>query len=225
MNSPAFIRWGGLAAVLGGILGILIPPFFSVAWFATTGGAESLENPLVAGWADPFAHVFSPLLTFASPDAVYTTYGKVALFIFLGFLAGLLALHARQGQAPRAGRLEKWGFRVALAGTVLTVLGALGAFWVGAISFSFFAFLLPGQLLMMVGWTLFGIGTLTARVAPRLGAWLLIIGGFPGFVVITMLLGQHNSMGHMLVALAWVVLGYALFSEASASAKRPARVV
>ena len=224
MNSPKLIRWGGLAAMLGGLLGILIPPFLGVAWFATTGGAESLENPLVAGWAEPFARVFSPLLTFASPDAVYATYGKVALFIFLGFLAGLLALHARQGQAPRAGRLEKWSFRVALAGTVLTVLGILGAFWVGALDFSFFAFLLPGQLLMMVGWTLFGIGTLTARVAPRLGAWLLIVGGFPGFVVITMLLGQHNSMGHMLVALAWVVLGYALFSEASASAKRPARV-
>lgn len=216
------IRWGGLAAMLSGILGILIPPFLGVAWFATKGGAESLENPLVAVWVEPFARIFSPLLTFASPNAVYRIYGALALFIFLGFLAGLLALHARQ--APRAGGLEKWGFRVALAGTVLTALGVLGAFWVGALDFSFFAFLVPGQLLMTVGWTLFGIGTLKARVAPQSGAWLLIVGGFPGFVVITMLLGQHNSMGGLLVALAWIVLGYTLWSEEDAPVNQPASV-
>lgn len=216
------IRWGGLAAMLSGILGILIPPFLSVAWFATKGGAESLENPLVAVWVEPFARIFSPLLTFTSPDAVYRIYGALALFIFLGFITGLLALHARQ--APRAGGLEKWGFRVALAGTVLTGLGVFGAFWVGALDFSFFAFLLPGQLLMTVGWTLFGIGTLKARVAPRLGAWLLIVGGFPGFVVITMLLGQHNSMGGLLVALAWIVLGYTLWSEEDVPVSQPASV-
>jgi hypothetical protein len=112
--SSNVIRWGGLAAMLGGILGLLISPFLSVAWFATEGGAESLENPLVTVWAEPFARIFSPLLTFASPDAVYMTYGKVFLFVCLGFLAGLLALHTRQ--APRAGGLEKWGFRDALVG-------------------------------------------------------------------------------------------------------------
>jgi hypothetical protein len=215
MRSSNFIRWGGLAGMLGGILGMLIPPFLGVAWFATKGSIESLENPLVAVWAEPFVRIFSPLLTFASPDTVYMTYGRVALFIFLGFLAGLLALHARQ--APHAGQFEKWGFRVALVGSVLTILGIIGAFWVGtfwvaALDFSYFAFLFPGQLLVTLGWTLFGIGTLNAKVAPRLGAWLLIVGGFPGFIVIAQLLGQHNSMGGLLVALAWIVLGYALWS-------------
>jgi hypothetical protein len=222
LASSRFIRWGGLAAMLGGILGILISPLLSVAWFATEGGAESLENPLVAGWAEPFARTFSPLLTFASPDAVYLTYGKVFLFVFLGFLVGLLALHARQ--APRAGGLEKWGFPVALVGTVLLVVGLIGAFWVGAVGFSYFAFVVPGYLLMSVGWTLFGIGTLRARVAPLLGAWLLILGGFPGFFVITILLGQHNSMGWLLVALAWIVLGYALWSASDMPAGQPSRV-
>jgi hypothetical protein len=222
MRSSNLIRWGGLAALVGGTLGILIPPFLSVAWFATKGGADSLENPFVAVWVEPFAQIFSPLLTFASPDTVYRTYGALALFIFLGFLAGLLALHARQ--ASHAGGLEKWSFRVALVGTVLTGMGVLGVFWVGAmVDFSFFAFLVPGQLLMTVGWTLFGIGTLKARVAPRLGAWLLIVGGL-GFYVITDLLGQHNSMGWMLVAVAWIVLGYALWSARDMPAGQPSRV-
>jgi hypothetical protein len=226
MNSPKLIRWGGLAAMLGGILGIVIPPFFGVAHAATKAGAESLENPLVAVWSEPFAQIFSPLLTFAPPYVVYLTYGKIFLFEILGFLVGLLALHARQ--APRAGGLEKWGFRVALVGCVLVIVGLIGAvwvgtFWVGAVGFSYFAFVVPAYLLMVVGWTLFGIGTLRAKVAPRLGAWLLIVGGL-GFYVITDLLGQHNSMGWMLVALAWIVLGYALFSEGSASSKQAAPV-
>jgi hypothetical protein len=76
----------------------------------------------------------------------------------------------------------------------------------------------------MVGWTLFGVGTLMVDVAPRLGAWLLIVGGLPGFFLITSVSGQHNSMGLMLVFLAWVVLGYALYSEASAPAEQPASV-
>jgi hypothetical protein len=208
--------------LLGGILGIVIPPFLSVAWFATEGGAESLEHPLVAVWVEPFTRVFGPLLSFAPPDVVYLTYGKIFLFVFLGFLVGLLALHARQ--APRAGGLEKWGFRVALVGTVLLVVGLIGAFWVGAVGFSYFAFVVPGYLLMAVGWTLVGIGTLRATVAPRLGAWLLIVGGFPGFFVITGLLGQHNSMGWLLVDLAWVVLGYALWSARDMPAGQPSRV-
>jgi hypothetical protein len=222
MHSSGLIRWGGLVAMLSGILGLIIPPFLGVAWFATEDGSESLENPFVAVWAEPFARIFSPLLTFASPDAVYMVYGKVALFIFLGFLAGLLALHARQ--APHAGGLEKWSFRVALVGTVLTSLGIIGAFWVGAVDFSYFAFLVPGQLLMTVGWTLFGIGTLRAKVAPRLGAWLLIVGGFPGFIVIAQLLGQHNSMGGLLVALAWMVLGCALWTQRGLPAEHHQRV-
>jgi hypothetical protein len=154
--------------MLGGILGILIHPFFSVAWFATKGGAESLEHPLVAVWSEPFARIFSPLLTFAPPDVAYLTYGKIFLFEILGFLFGLLALHA--WQAPRAGGLEKWGFRLALVGSVLLIVGGLG------------------------------------------------------FYVITALLGQHYSIGWGLVAVAWIVLGYALWSDAGETVKRRTHV-
>jgi hypothetical protein len=53
---------------------------------------------------------------------------------------------------------------------------------------------------------------------------LLIVGGFPGFFVITDLLGKHNSMGWMLVALAWIVLGYALWSARDMPAGQPSCV-
>ena len=65
---------------------------------------------------------------------------------------------------------------------------------------------------MMFGSLLFGIGTLRARMAPRLGGWLLTIGGFPGIVVMTVLVG-HLSGGLLLLDFAWVVLGYALWRK------------
>jgi hypothetical protein len=73
---------------------------------------------------------------------------------------------------------------------------------------------LPGVLLYMVGITLFGIGTLRAQISPRLGAWLLILGGFPGLLVLTILLG-HFSGGILLLDVAWVMIGYALWLAGS----------
>jgi hypothetical protein len=226
MSSSNWSRWGGLTALVGGIVGILYSPFYALAYFATEDGAASLEAPWVAAWAGAVRPILEPFLTFAPPEVVYLTYGKFFSLMILGWLAGLLALHARQ--AASAGRLEKWGFGVALAGIVLGTLGSIGAYWVGSIwggvvNFFFFAFLVPALLLFNVGFPLFGVGTLRARVAPRLGTWLLTVGGFPGIFLLTFLTGQL-TLGLLLLNFAWVALGYALFSDAGALAKRPVRV-
>lgn len=226
MSSLNWIRWGGLAALVGGIAGILYSPFYALAYFATEDGAASLEAPWVAAWAGAVRPILEPFLTFAPPEVVYLTYGKFFSLMILGWLAGLMALHARQ--AASAGRLEKWGFRVAFAGTVLGTLGSIGVYWIesvwwGAVDFSFLAFMVPALLLFNAGFPLFGVGTLRAKVAPRLGAWLLTVGGFPGILLLTFLMGQL-TLGLLLLNLAWVVLGCVLWSESSASVKRPARV-
>jgi hypothetical protein len=212
MSTSNRIRWSGLASLLGGLLGIVYFPFHATAYFATADGAETLASPWIAAWSGTFRRLAGSSLTFAPPDVVYTTYGKVSPFVLLGFLAGLLALH--RWQAARAGRLERWGFRVALVGNVMGILGALGEYYTGALDFSFLALSLPGLLLYTIGATLFGIGTLRTQVAPRVGAWLLIAGGFPGVFVLTVVLG-HFSAGLLLLDIAWVVLGAALWSAGS----------
>jgi peptidoglycan/LPS O-acetylase OafA/YrhL len=136
-------------------------------------------------------------------------------------LAGVLALHSRQG--AHGGRLEKWGFRVLLVGTVLGTVGSFGEYYTPNLEFFFVAFAPPGFLLMMFGSLLFGIGTLRARMAPRLGGWLLTIGGFPGIVVMTVLVG-HLSGGLLLLDFAWVVLGYALWRKRGGLAEHSPRV-
>jgi hypothetical protein len=62
-----WVRRGGLAATLGGIVGILYAPFYALAYYATADGAESLEALWVAAWAGAARPVLKPLLTFPRP--------------------------------------------------------------------------------------------------------------------------------------------------------------
>ena len=106
-------------------------------------------------------------------------------------------------------------------------IGSIGAYWVGtfaeaAINFSSLAFLVPALLLFNIGFPLFGAGTIRAKMAPWPGAWLLAAGGFPGIPLLTVLTGQL-TLALVLLNLAWVVLGYALFSEREASTCQPAQ--
>jgi hypothetical protein len=206
---PDQVRSTGLAAMAGGALGLLCAPLYSLAYFATDAGAPSAESASVQAWAEPARDLLAPLLTFASPDTVYLTYGKLFLFVWIGMLPGLVGLHARH--AGYAGWLERWGFRASLVGLLLLTIGAVGAYWLELGETVFVAFLVPGLLLLTFGATLFGLGTWRAGVAPRTGAALLIVGGFPG----TFLISELATLGGGLVLLylAWLVLGRSLRSQ------------
>jgi hypothetical protein len=203
--SPDRVRLTGLAAIIGGTLGLLNAPFYSLAYFATDEGDPGAGS----WWAEPAANLLEPLLTFASADVVRVTYGKVWLLVWAGMLAGLIGLHARH--AGHGGRLERWGFRVSFAGLVLLVVGAFVAFWFGVRGLAFGTFFVfPGLLLVVVGAPVFGLGTWRAGVAPRSGALLLVVGG-PAIFMLSEIATLGGGLA--LVYLAWVVLGYALWSE------------
>ena len=150
MSSPDLIRWSGLAAMVAGAL-LLI--------------AELLEL-LPAFDALPFSELaLTGLFTFQ-----LTLY--LAGLILLGI--GLVGLYARQ--ADRAGSLGVMGFLAAFTGTVFFT----GFFWanifvapalaVGAPGFLDHGGRFPGfhlsLLIYAVGWGLFGLSSLMARVHP-----------------------------------------------------------
>jgi hypothetical protein len=205
--SPDQVRWTGRAAIVGGALGLVWAPLYSLAYFATDDGAADAKSAGVQAWAEPARELVGPLLTFASPNDVRLTYFKLFLFIVLGMLAGAVGLHASQVQ--HAGRLERWGFRASFSGLLLLTIGALGGYWPPSLDVIFVVFIVPGLLLVVLGSPLFGLGTWRAGRAPRIGAGLLIVGG-PAVLFISAIATLGGGL--VLMYLAWVVLGHSLWS-------------
>jgi hypothetical protein len=198
MSSSDLIRWGGLAALVGGVLFVvaelLILPTLNVETLSETATTASFA---IQQWAYLLGVVF--------------------------VLLGLLALYVRQSEA--AGALGLIGFLVAFFGTVL----AAGFFWASAFIAPALADVAPEFLdegpppgffltaiAFVLGWLLFAVGTLRARIFPRAAAILLIVGA----VVIVVPLPFTFVV--FAVAVAW--LGFVLFTGREASTEQPPRV-
>ncbi len=201
MSSSGLIRWGGLAAMVGGVLYVL---------------AELLDiyNFVLLG-EEEFSAV-AATASFAVETWLFLLGNVLVLF-------GLFGLYVRQSEAT--GPLLHVGFLVAFLGTALGV----GASWAEtfivptlvdaapelldagpplgyALSFGIFA----------IGWVLFGVAALRARVYPRWAALLLIVGAVLSFLPLPL------STAPFGVAVAW--MGLILFTGRDASAEQPSRV-
>jgi hypothetical protein len=210
MSSLSRPRLLGLVAVIGGTVGVLYAPLYAMAYFATPDGASSLqESPIAAAWSSALRPLVEPLVSFAAPEIVYLTYGKLFSVMVLGWMCGLVVLHGRE--RSRSSRVERWGFGIALAGTVVATIGGIGVYWLGTFWWGlvdvFFIFaMIPAILLVGIGMPLFGVGLLRSGGASRLGAWLLVLGGLPGILALTAVLGQL-TLGMLVLNVAWIVLG------------------
>ena len=98
----------GVTAVVGGVVGLIVAPLHALAYFATGEPAGLLP------WRETGHAALRPLLEWGSPDVVYTSYGKVAILVFVGFTAALFALRAERVRYARGA--ERWGMRVAVVG-------------------------------------------------------------------------------------------------------------
>lgn len=210
MPTTNTIRWGGLAAMLGSALGIVIAPVITSAYSMTEDGAGHAPP-----WEPALGNLLGPLLAFASPETVYVTYGKAYVLVFFGLLLGLASLYGwRRGLA---GRLERWGFGLSFVGLVLNLFGNVPDYWMGeGTIFEDVGFLVGtalGLLVLMVGSIVLGIALLRARAAPRLAAWLLILAP-PGTFVLNLIGFSNLPSGPALwFSIAWLVLGLLLWSN------------
>lgn len=152
MSASNLVRFGGLAAMAGGALFVV---------------AELLGLPTLN------EETYSETVT-------RTSYAIQQLLFLLGVvfvLLGLVGLYVRQSEA--AGALGLVGFLVAFAGTVLIA----GFLWASAFIAPALADtaphvldggpppgILPSIIVFGLGWLLFGVATLRARVFPRASA-------------------------------------------------------
>ena len=202
MSSSNLIRWAGLAAILAGVLLVV---------------ADLLNLAIGFDENQPFSET--------ATTGIYALQSWANLLAAVLLLIGLVGLYARQSEAT--GPLGLAGFLVAFLGTAF-VTGFLwaGLFIVPALAVEVPAFVNelegppPGFFLSLstfgVGWLLFGIATLRARVFPRAAAILLMIGA-----VIAVLPLPFTGIV-LAIALAW--LGFAVFTGRETPADQPSRV-
>ena len=211
------VRQAGSTTMLGGALAIVLAPLVTAAYHLTPEGATES----VAPWEPALRDLAGGLLTFASPTVVYNVYGALAFLAFAGLLTGVVGLrvHRRSasGSTDRVGRAERWGFRAAIAGLALNLVGNVGDYWIGSPEMlDFLAFLVGtvvGLLVLAVGFALVGIAALQTGFLPPLVAWSLVL-WLPAAVALSAL-GLNNIPGGALVPLGvvGVVLGRYLRSE------------
>lgn len=197
MSSSGLIRWAGLVAL-------------------ASAGLSVMGDVL---------RLFVDVESAASATTI--PYALVFWFYLLGsmlLLLGLVGLYISQAEA--AGVLGLVGFLTAFLGTAFLV----GALWFELFITPALAVEAPGLaeaelgiagfilvfLLSALGWVLFGVATLRARVYPRWAAVLLIVGGLVAFVPVP-LSGVVFS-----AAVAW--MGFILFTRSGVAAGQPSRV-
>ena len=200
MSSSGLVRWSGLVAMVAGVL-LLI--------------AELLE--LLPVFDDiPFSEL--------ALTSIFTLQLTLYLAGLILIAVGLVGLYAHQSET--VGLLGLVGFLVAFAGTVLFT----GFFWanifvapalaVGAPEFLDQGGRFPGFRLSLiiyaVGWLLFGLASLKARVYPRAPVVALIIGAALDLV--------GAPLSGLVIDAAFVWLGFSLFSGRAASARQTPRV-
>ena len=203
MSSSNLVRWSGLATVVGAVLLIVL----DLAEFIFIGGQP--ESAVAAN---------SALVI------VRATYMLAITLISLG-LVGLYAI-----QTEQAGTLGLIAFLVTVIGIVMIAGAQWGAAFLGPWlaevapeildtepSAFFIAGLVLSFLLFALGWLLFGLASLRARVLPRGASILMMVGAVLFFAMLFLELpGSTVVLG---VALAW--MGYALWTGAGETAAEP----
>ena len=208
--SSVLVRFSGLAAILGGVLGIVLTPAFALAYSLAFEGYSDLPF-----WSEPVKALYP--LDFSYGERVYYAYGRV---YFLSLLPELFALYVlRRLRGGGSGALERWGFRLSLVGMWLAVLGVFTDYWVPIPPG--FLLVLVGTLPLVVGFVLLGVGLRRGGAIP-LWVTLVIIGAAVGSIPVMFFLIFHLPSGPLLTFhVIWIALGYVLWSQRSGTTEHP----
>jgi hypothetical protein len=125
-------------------------------------------------------------------------------------LAGMVGFHAlQQGHYGRLGWVGFYavvvGILAQVLGLVLLLSGSMTLLWLVPVA----------TLAVLVGFALYGVATLRARVLPRWCGVALIV-AFPAAIVL-------GTYAYFWLGLVWLVLGYMLWTQRSTATERSSR--
>jgi len=199
MNKEKSIKFGGPAAILGGVMYVLAFVAVFMIYFAFK---EEAKGTFFAEHA--FIHIID-----------------VAAFAVL--FVGAFAVY--RSQAGRVGRIGKAGFFLTLAGFGLSVIGGLTIIVVGLIvgdeaTLGILDVITHplAQLLYTLGSAIFGIALLRRGTLPKPGALLAAVGPVALFALFMTGNGDGQAVVPIMAAvvatgLGWVLLGLGLRGE------------
>ena len=196
---PNTVRWGGLAAMLGGAL-LVVSALLIASMPRGCIGDECAARPM--------------------RDTGIV--GALLMLALLLVVIGMAGLVIRARNAGRFGVLGKTGAAVGAVGVALPVIGSLvqGILYDGDYPLMPY-FVIPGVLALVVGFVLLGIAVLRARVLPRWAAVLLVVSSLA-------MLGFNDQNAQALMAVpfgvAWMAVGYVLWSDREGTAGQAVRV-
>jgi hypothetical protein len=160
------------------------------------------------------------------PEAVGTLRWSTVLLL-LSMMVLIVALHLLQRERERYGLQGALVSATAFVGVALAVVGyILMDFVISLESLGIILFLL-GLLVATTGIIPLGVITLVVEVLPRWSAAALICGNpLLGlfFLIIFYALAENFALGSLLVAVPWIVVGFAVFRAASHQTQQPSRV-
>lgn len=211
VRNATWVRWAGLAAVLGGSLAILLTPPFAIAFFTAYPGYDGPPP-----WVPSLQPALMPWLTFASPVAVYNVYGRVYELVYPLLLPAVLAVHSLQPGTLR--RTEKLGSVLVVLGLAASFVGVAGDYWADGVGFIVEVL---GLLILSVGCAIFGATRLRSGVIPTWSGWLLV-GCLPGAFIGLALIGHIPSGPTLPIAIAWLLLGSMLLLDRVQRTRPPA---
>lgn len=219
MWSQKRVRYAGVAAIIGGILGVVLAPIMVMVKYAT--GWSIIPKPAWIGVVRP---VLGPLLSFASPVGLWVIYGGIYTIALLLMFAGLLPLSAQI--KDHSGRVKTKGLWVLLIGLCLVIPGDAvhTATWhqngltiptpgTNVVANTAYAIHMMGMNFVMVGSLMMGITALRRKFLASWLAWLFVL-IFPSAVIVTLtLLPTTPSGGLWMFSVMMIALGYSFASH------------
>jgi hypothetical protein len=196
MSSSTFVRLSGLAAMLGGTLGIVLTPVLSHLW---------------ATYSDAYGYYGR-------------AYFLVFLGCLAG-LAGLYARRRESPGRTEVEAwgfgLTLFGLIAGLVGDVLAYWGGDPGEDFTQVQVRGFGIEVTGLFLLLVGSVVLGVAALRSRALPRIGALMLVLAAPSGVLLSA---SVHMPSGTMFVyCCAWVALGCMLLAGKGVFDGRPGR--
>ncbi len=180
--------------------------------FTTTPGAR-LPHRVGCRRSSP---CWGQAFTFAEPETVYSTYGRVLLIVEVLLLLGAVGLEARV--VLHSGQRSGWGFKLVVAGLVMGLLGNLADYWISpqpvGHTFIVIGFVIGvelGALIYLLGALLLAGQLLANRLLPAWLAWVLALAPALGLLLSIWGVRQIPGGFFLPVSFSWAAVGLYLW--------------